>query len=233
MVPSPASRASSRAAAPRARGDGPLVLAGEPVVVGCSPRPRGWSLLGAEEGADQQLLPAPAGMVPAATCASTGRRAAPRARGDGPSAEAAARSAASCSPRPRGWSLTVLDLLLRGSLLTAPAGMVPTGWCGRSAVSTAPRARGDGPCCGKPMQRDGDCSPRPRGWSRLRGDGTEPFALLGSGSTSVTRPLSVIRLAFEFPGGRVQMARWERAVARVRCQRRPAKFMAACVRVLA
>ena len=50
--------------APRARGDGPWRETLRHVEHGCSPRTRGWSLEARKAAAEQQVLPAHAGMVP-------------------------------------------------------------------------------------------------------------------------------------------------------------------------
>ncbi|AIS02460.1 hypothetical protein SGLAU_32640 (plasmid) [Streptomyces glaucescens] len=64
MVPGPDWTGPDRAAAPRARGDGPAPADTYRLQVRCSPRPRGWSRVITHEKRDFLLLPAPAGMVP-------------------------------------------------------------------------------------------------------------------------------------------------------------------------
>jgi hypothetical protein len=51
-------------------------------------------------------------------------------------------------------------------LLPAPAGMVPWTRSPPAPVSSAPRARGDGPTTTSETTPPRTCSPRPRGWSR-------------------------------------------------------------------
>jgi hypothetical protein len=113
------------------------------------------------------LLPAHAGMVPPPSRTFISHFAAPRARGDGPTAFLAASNKLTCSPRTRGWSPHHGHAGAVGRLLPAHAGMVPAHprWSGRS--SPAPRARGDGPVEHRRRSRSGGCSPRTRGWSRL------------------------------------------------------------------
>ncbi len=57
--------------APRARGDGPVVLYLSPRESQCSPRTRGWSDLRKRVAAYRQMLPAHAGMVPGVSLSST------------------------------------------------------------------------------------------------------------------------------------------------------------------
>ena len=114
----------------------------------CSPRPRGWSLRVRRQVGHRLLLPAPAGMVPGPRDHSSDSRSAPRARGDGPSASGCVVSFT--------------------SLLPAPAGMVPGLLTGCAGWVAAPRARGDGPKVANVSALAIACSPRPRGWSRLR-----------------------------------------------------------------
>ncbi len=179
MVPAPRSRGWPGPRAPRARGDGPRGNLETRRSERCSPRPQGWSQVTAIYATHRTVLPAPAGMVPApGSCASTTGRA-PRARGDGPARSASALSAASCSPRPRGWSRFGSSEKNRTVVLPAPAGMVPCCPPRKPRTGRAPRARGDGP--GHPVARPirSQCSPRPRGWSLyaesvLAGEGVLP-----------------------------------------------------------
>src|SRR5437762_179871 len=103
--------------APRARGDGPHVQ--DPLRSGGLRAPR-------VAGDGEALLPAHAGMVPAAPLCGSYQPAAPRARGDGPEPGLA-------------W------VAFGVALLPAHAGMVPQGEGGRLVRPSAPRARGDGP----------------------------------------------------------------------------------------
>ncbi len=72
-----------------------------------------------------------------------------------------------CSPRPRGWSRSSQPGAEPVHLLPAPAGMVPAPTWSPHPAAPAPRARGDGPSLGLSGRNMLDCSPRPRGWSRV------------------------------------------------------------------
>ncbi|BCM71190.1 hypothetical protein EASAB2608_06524 [Streptomyces sp. EAS-AB2608] len=78
--------------APRTRGDGPYKVTSKMSVTVCSPHPRGWSLVGQFASRLAVLLPAPAGMVPAARPAARTRTPAPRTRGDGPAPASTSRA---------------------------------------------------------------------------------------------------------------------------------------------
>ncbi len=178
MVPAPEFLTIRERSAPRTRGDGPQRLHHMAKHRSCSPHPRGWSREHLRVAQDEQLLPAPAGMVPAAEVAAYRDKPAPRTRGDGPSMITWRGWSGCCSPHPRGWSPGDLVLLVRDVLLPAPAGMVPRRTCRRSTAGSAPRTRGDGP-----HDREGDrhqtsCSPHPRGWSPSRACGADGRGLL-------------------------------------------------------
>ncbi len=165
MVPEPSGKTAPSTSAPRARGDGPVGGMPGEVAVDCSPRPRGWSLIAVLRVRAEDLLPAPAGMVPPSAALVCGRSTAPRARGDGPDSTGAPDPQQPCSPRPRGWSLSSAKRRPGLRLLPAPAGMVPrchSIWC---CPVAAPRARGDGPRSDWTGRDTTSCSPRPRGWS--------------------------------------------------------------------
>ena len=70
-----------------------------------------------------------------------------------------------CSPRTRGWSRQPVAPHLGTQLLPAHAGMVPPGQEPFGRVSSAPRARGDGPVGVHETGEKPGCSPRTRGWS--------------------------------------------------------------------
>jgi hypothetical protein len=108
--------------APRACGDGPSRPRCCLTVTCCSPRPRGWTLIGRQDARRRLLLPAPAGMVPTSARSAWTSPAAPCAGGDGPAA--AASRVLAWNRSPRSWG---------------PSGLVPE--VGRAA----PRARRDGP----------------------------------------------------------------------------------------
>ncbi len=135
------------------------------MILGCSPRTRGWSHSWSDLSRLAGLLPAHAGMVPIRGLRQVGRRAAPRARGDGPRDSRRLRARVHCSPRTRGWSQHRGDRCANPGLLPAHAGMVPRDPTRWSAVGSAPRARGDGPFDTGRAQHGITCSPRTRGWS--------------------------------------------------------------------
>ncbi len=166
MVPATGSPTSRPPRAPRARGDGPREMSATRSATPCSPRTRGWSLLVPRSVGQEHVLPAHAGMVPAAGRSFRSVRSAPRARGDGPRLGRGRVGGRGCSPRTRGWSRPCGGGWSGRGVLPAHAGMVPTrSGCGPSGCC-APRARGDGPtarwnCCPWTW-----CSPRTRGWSQ-------------------------------------------------------------------
>ncbi len=161
--------------APRARGDGPSIEPRAALEQSCSPRTRGWSPALGMDGAPEGVLPAHAGMVPAAIRVRRCASCAPRARGDGPMRRAGGRSWVPCSPRTRGWSLDQLIEAHILNVLPAHAGMVPATGPWSAAGCCAPRARGDGPRQLRQTQPQLVCSPRTRGWSQadLFGVGVE------------------------------------------------------------
>ncbi len=105
-------------------------------------------------------------MVPDHLHRSSRAGAAPRACGDGPATFADVAGMTFCSPRLRGWSLRTVSPTSVGSLLPAPAGMVPLRGLGGVRRRPAPRACGDGPRCSRFGAIRLCCSPRLRGWSR-------------------------------------------------------------------
>ncbi len=160
----------------------------------CSPHRRGWSQVRRPARHLQQLLPAPAGMVPPPTVSAGRGAAAPCARGDGPMLDDRARARLDCSPHLRGWSRVVGHRQDQGALLPTPAGMVPGGWPAERPGAPVPRTCGDGPAmfsdgaehlrCSLHTRRDGPlalstsavrrpCSPHPRGWSPVQAAGRQ------------------------------------------------------------
>ena len=91
------------------------------------------------------MLPAHAGMVPAADRHVSIHVGAPRARGDGPASRACRAYSHACSPRTRGWSPQLARELHQPPVLPAHAGMVPVIRPCTCCACCAPRARGDGP----------------------------------------------------------------------------------------
>ena len=160
-----------------------------------SPHPRGWTLAhGALEDGGVGF-PAPAGMDPQSARTSRVTTRLPRTRGDGPAACRSARSCASASPHPRGWT--------RGHTLDsgypdgfpAPAGMDPRPDDARLQHARLPRTRGDGPIGRGMSGSDQRASPHPRGWTPER---------------HVRRP---VPRGFPAPAGMDLLSRMRRAVA--------------------
>ncbi len=165
MVPTPTSTPATSRTAPRTRGDGPPCSMRRCTSPSCSPHPRGWSHPHRQTVGRQQLLPAPAGMVPAEGRRVRAGSAAPRTRGDGPTRRVVTVSDAFCSPHPRGWSRHQAEEVAGAGLLPAPAGMVPRGRSRSATARSAPRTRGDGPSPASSFRPRLICSPHPRGWS--------------------------------------------------------------------
>ncbi len=115
-----------RVAASRARGDGPTSGLVTLWPSSCSPRTRGWTLVGRAPLQPAVLLPAHAGMDPRSRICSTRWVTAPRARGDGPVDPDPANGSTTCSPRTRGWTLVHHRGAVKAALLPAHAGMDPT-----------------------------------------------------------------------------------------------------------
>ncbi len=195
--------------APRARGDGPTILATCQGNTRCSPRTRGWSPFPVGRHQYLTVLPAHAGMVPGKPRCLGVRGRAPRARGDGPLHGGVDAPPTRCSPRTRGWSQPSQPGAHHGQVLPAHAGMVPAPPPALHDVPGAPRARGDGPH-GHP--RNGPprtCSPRTRGWSlpsvpgRLSGQVLPAHAgMVPSDRGNPTRPVSAPRARGDGPQGR-------------------------------
>ncbi|MBB4785960.1 hypothetical protein BJY27_006921 [Streptomyces rapamycinicus] len=166
MVPKPAQGGSGFCTAPRTRRGGPYSELRAETAVSCSPHPRGWSPDRWVSGLPVGLLPAPpAGMVPARLSSAGTNRAAPCARGDGPSVCAGGCGRYELLPRPRGWSRWPARSMPVSSLLPAPAGMVPALPGRAERGPSAPRARGDGPVSTLSTAALIACSPHSRGWS--------------------------------------------------------------------
>src|SRR3569833_2751115 len=168
MVPARSADPARGPGAPRARGDGPIDIRTSRCGATCSPRTRGWSRVFDDRQTAKRVLPAHAGMVPLAFLGMGGLVRAPRARGDGPAARTAYRSARRCSPRTRGWSRAGRRVECGEVVLPAHAGMVPAARPGPSPAPRAPRARGDGPSTPNHGAARRGCSPRTRGWSPTR-----------------------------------------------------------------
>ncbi len=105
MVPARIFRRMRLWAAPRRRGDGPLLVVIEEGRQICSPQARGWSPPGRDRDPRQP--------------------AAPRRRGDGPLRASRRARSRLCSPQARGRSLADHGRAVGALLLPAPAGMPP------------------------------------------------------------------------------------------------------------
>ncbi len=183
MAPSRALGATWICGAPRASGDGPRALDVLDSQDACSPRERGWPLAHPCGAGAGPVLPARAGMAPAAPPSPSPTSGAPRASGDGPEAVGAALSGGGCSPRERGWPGGPHGHHLPASVLPARAGMAlnPSlgllgivrapargGVLDRLHPPRAPRASGDGPIRLIDAWWAARCSPRERGWPGVR-----------------------------------------------------------------
>ena len=115
--------ASERRSVPRACGDGPVAHLDQTNESECSPRMRGWTVLGCGLHLANWVFPAHAGMDrPRLGGRWRGARV-PRACGDGPGAYRKPSGQVRCSPRMRGWTvLNPLDDPLLG-VFPAHAGM--------------------------------------------------------------------------------------------------------------
>ncbi len=197
LLPAPAGMAPrsppaprARRSAPRTRGDGPSSAFASSSAIRCSPHPRGWPDCCAKWQDQPSLLPAPAGMAPAAPRTAPRRPSAPRTRGDGPWFRTRSWCPLSCSPHPRGWPQLVGLAAVGDSLLTAPAGMAPNAPRTNGAPVTAPRTRGDGPCSHEVTLTGVDCSPHPRGWPRPPCRSRPPARLLPAPAGMAPPPVS-------------------------------------------
>ena len=157
--------ATRKGGSPRTRGDGPTLPGVLPGRFQFSPHPRGWSGTQNTCKHGAVVLPAPAGMVRTSREITYLRERSPRTRGDGPGGEGAIDVYVAFSPHPRGWSVTITQIIRTDVVLPAPAGMVRTGRAETLRANGSPRTRGDGPretwACSRPSK----FSPHPRGWS--------------------------------------------------------------------
>jgi len=168
VVPMVSVVAQTPGRAPRARGGGPVRRNVAGSVRRCSPRSRGWSPPHHLRLRPPGVLPALAGVVPAAPVGHPARRGAPRARGGGPTAAKSSVPESPCSPRSRGWSRPVVRDPASGAVLPALAGVVRHRPPSRTGRRRAPRARGGGPRSCSRCEATCTCSPRSRGWSQLQ-----------------------------------------------------------------
>nr|EIF94330.1 hypothetical protein [Streptomyces tsukubensis NRRL18488] len=160
MVPGRPATKAPWPSAPRTRGDGPRSIDASGDEVGCSPHARGWSPSLSPQPSSRRVLPARAGMVPAAPERRRRQAGAPRTRGDGPTAEEAPDERHACSPHARGWSPAKFRPATNLPVLPARAGMVPTARRRRTRPGRAPRPRGDGPWPTPASSAATACSPR-------------------------------------------------------------------------
>ena len=169
MVPSPPRSSVHELSFPHARGDGPQYTGRIAPAERFSPRPWGWSGGKQHDFCTRKVFPTPVGMVPTVTASVTGGVSFPHARGDGPCHHVPLVMTFAFSPRPWGWSPIQTVQAPRRAVFPTPVGMVPIAIAEGVPWFGFPHARGDGP--GK---RDVSCyfrtfSPRPWGWSGIRG----------------------------------------------------------------
>ncbi len=150
---------------PRTRGDGPWGRTTLTTQRWSAPHPRGWSLEAAREGQEQDVGPAPAGMVPRRPCPPARGRGRPRTRGDGPGDTDEEDDRKRSAPHPRGWSPVERTSPVGRRVGPAPAGMVRSARRTRRARTDRPRTRGDGPATTRSPSSVFPSAPHPRGWS--------------------------------------------------------------------
>ena len=168
VVPPAGRRFHSPGCAPRAGGGGPVPSSVTIRHGTCSPRRRGWSLVGGHRSPPPIVLPAQAGVVPRAGHTSSCPPGAPRAGGGGPRSTAPSAGARRCSPRRRGWSRGDEVPAREGEVLPAQAGVVPPREQPRQLLGEV-----------LPAQAGVVPSPRPRGRRRVgapRAGGGGPVA---------------------------------------------------------
>ena len=158
-------------AAPRARGAVPWsrsAIARPPLVL--LPAPAGLFPAAQRPVGPPGLLPAPAGLFHRRARERRDHPAAPRARGAVPQCCCVRNQAGACSPRPRGCSLGEHRV---AAITSAPRarGAVPASPRRGGGLGPAPRARGAVPRHPRRWWARGatcGCSPRPRGCSPMR-----------------------------------------------------------------
>ena len=155
---------------PRARGDGPRVLAAASRDWVASPRSRGWTRAMPHPDRHARGFPALAGMDPGTDVTRRRRAGLPRARGDGPASRTSSPREPPASPRSRGWTRPGGRLGDAGPGFPALAGMDPPPCAAMRLTAWLPRARGDGPPGFVDGFRPGPASPRSRGWTQRNVD---------------------------------------------------------------
>ncbi len=195
VVPAPAGVVRSPRRSPPVRRSGPRASRGGPpdgpstgATASWSPRQRGWSAHGGEEGLSGQVVPAPAGVVraraPRLTRRPGGPRASgvvrqrpvhhtspcggPRASGGGPSHSHTSENSKPWSPRQRGWSANRRLGTTGETVVPARAGVVRHRVRIARTSASGPRASGGGPRRTRVLGRRAWWSPRERGWSAGR-----------------------------------------------------------------
>ena len=149
----------SAAAPPRIRGG---VSTGRYIISwrwSCVPYPRGWSRLGFFGPLEDELLPAPAGMVPPAPERAAKPATAPRTRRDGPDRPIDWKVPVACSPHALGCSPVCDAGPGVDGLFPAPARMCPRSLRRTRGRRTAPRSSGVGPGLDVWIERNRECSP--------------------------------------------------------------------------
>src|SRR6266511_3747300 len=169
VVPPAPWRRRCRRRVPRVRGGGPDKVGKMERHMTRSPRTRGWSRQGRQDGAAHDAFPAYAVVVPSDPRCGWRCRGVPRVRGGGPVRQARLRASSWRSPRTRGWSQVAAVDAGAVDAFPAYAGVVrrrgPTPTVGRRV----PRVRGGGPLLGLLGLVAVARSPRTRGWSRRAG----------------------------------------------------------------
>lgn len=163
MVPRAAQARDRHIGFPHARGDGPTVPFWTFTRREFSPRPWGWSACTVLFAARCIVFPTPVGMVPPSPRPCSAQICFPHARGDGPSRRRRARSLATFSPRPWGWSPRHRAGILRECVFPTPVGMVLLWREYAGFFVRFPHARGDGPNFDNQCYADHQFSPRPSG----------------------------------------------------------------------
>ena len=153
---------------PRARGDGPPGLGSIRSLAEASPRSRGWTLICPTPSTARGGFPALAGMDLSGRRRAGSTAGLPRARGDGPCSRIRRPPARRASPRSRGWTRLGRPVVGAAVGFPALAGMDPAPEPGPRRSARLPRARGDGPHCGRRWMRRWGASPRSRGWTRCK-----------------------------------------------------------------
>jgi hypothetical protein len=150
---------------PRACGGGPWALTRVSWLRSSSPRMRGWSVRARTALGDREVVPAHAGVVPAAAEYAPICTSRPRACGGGPEYVVVVAPVASSPPRMRGWSPVPGACGCGVAVVPAHAGVVRSGAPGHRPRSRRPRACGGGPWFSSRRLLILWSSPRMRGWS--------------------------------------------------------------------